>query len=190
MLSMVTVWSPLLALAAAGLPLAAVPDVLTPGHRPVVHEMVVEAGGVPQGMRLVAAPVRGFGGVHEVVPGQPFGFSAKYGTRLYLLPADASLPAEWSRDWIGVHPCSDRFDERASVPLGAALARVLTTWRVLGVQEGRILMQFVREQHFDAAANPLTPSWRWLLLLAIAAGGAFWLVRTARSRSPDPAEAG
>ncbi len=157
------------------------PDVLPPGHKSVRHEMAVE-GTVPAGFRLVASPVRGFGGVHEVQSGQPFSFSSKYGTRLYLLPLDQPLPSQWSEAWLEQHPHSDTFAEVASVPAGTPLARVLTTWRIDGVDGQAIRLERLGEERFDGFGARLPAGGEWWWLLVVAAGGAVLAVRLWRSR--------
>jgi hypothetical protein len=168
----------------------ALPDLLPPGHRSVEHLLVVTADGTPAGMRLVAAPVRGLHGVHAVVAGEPFAFSQKYGTRLFLLPADAGVP-EFEPAWLERHAHSESFPQIASVPLGSPLHRVVTTWRIQALDGRRIALERVAEQRFDAAGLPLLAGSDWLPLAIVGALGAAWLVRLARqrpaARAPLPA---
>jgi len=71
---------------------AAPADVIPPGSHAVEHTLVLETPAEVDGLRLVAAPVRGFGGVEQIEQGVPFHFSSKYGTRLYAVPADGEAP--------------------------------------------------------------------------------------------------
>ena len=47
------------------------PDLILPGHHGVTHELVVETAPDVEDWRLFAAPTAGFGGLHEVVDGDP-----------------------------------------------------------------------------------------------------------------------
>jgi hypothetical protein len=72
-------------------------DVLLPGMKRVEHRLVLEPSELWTGRRIVAAPVRGFGGTHVVEPGVPFAFSTKYGTRLYVVPEAEAIPDDATR---------------------------------------------------------------------------------------------
>jgi hypothetical protein len=161
--------------------LLALPDILPPGHQGVQHRLVVTAGGIPEGMRLVAAPVRGLNGVHEVVPGEPFVFSQKYGTRLYLVPAGAPV-AEFDHDAFARHAHSDTFPQVASVPFASPLRQIVTSWRITGVTGTAIAVERVGEVRLDATGNPLPAGAGWIPIALIGAIGAGWLVVLGRRR--------
>ena len=170
-------WSGPLLLAALALP-----DILPPGHHAVDHKLVVTAGGVPADMRLVAAPARGLHGVHAVVAGEPFSFSRKYGTRLYLVPAAEPLP-KFDAELFGRFAKSSTLPQIASAPLGSPLHRIVTTWRITSVDGNTIALERVAEEKFDAAGNPLPAGGEWIVLAAIALFGALWLIRLERQRT-------
>ena len=97
--------------------------------------------------RFIAHPTAGFGGQIEIEPGVPFGFSSKYGTRIYAVPdgvpfvsADRDGPdPSWA---VGEIPVG----EVSSVAIGSTLVSIETRLRVAGVAEGRIELTVVGEE--------------------------------------------
>jgi hypothetical protein len=165
-------------------PLAA--DVLPPGHRDVRHELVLEAGDALGGRRLAVTPVRGFGGVTVIEPGLPFTFSSKYGTRIYLLPSDVPVPDDPDAVRalalaVGDLPVA----EVSSTPVISPLTRVLTTLRVVSIEEGRVVLEVVGERRLGAGGLELRTGLLLATLVFVACAGlaALWVLRRrARSR--------
>lgn len=172
--------------AACALP---VPDVLPPGHRPVVHELVVEASSHFTELDFHAAPIRGLAppdgfGIHaRIVPGEPFAFSSKYGTRIYALAKGATFPEDRAA-MAAVAVASGDIPVQATtgVPAISPVERVLTTLRIASVADGRIELQVVGE-HEDWDA--LVPA---VVGLTFAVGVAGMIV-LARRRKAQPAGA-
>ena len=69
-------------------------DLIPPGNKGVSHKLVFVDSPLLKSHRLIATPVRGFGGHEEVQPDRPFHFSTKYGTRLYVVPSDFVPPTK------------------------------------------------------------------------------------------------
>ena len=148
-------------------------DLIPPGHRPVVHELAFDRLELPPGTRLVATPVRGFGGVEEVEAGTPFRFSSKYGTTFFPSPRTRTSPRR-SRAAASTSPsAAPPVGEIRSLPLVNPVARVLTTLAFDGVEAGEIRLSVVEEERFDAAGEPVGPGtyapWIALLLLGVIA---------------------
>lgn len=166
LLRLVAVLAALIASAPAG-----ARDLIPPGHRLVVHELVFDRLELPPGTRLVATPVRGFGGVEEVQAGAPFRFSSKYGTAFFLVPEGEVVTAP-GRDL--EHPsAAPPVGEIRSLPLVNPVARVLTTLAFDGVEAGELRLSVVEEEHFDATGEPVGPGtyapWIAVLLLGVIA---------------------
>jgi hypothetical protein len=103
-------------------------DILLPGHKPISHQLVIAPSEHWTGRRIVAAPVRGFGGTHVVEPGVPFDFSSKYGTRLYVVPEAEALPDVVDDPWKTSHVSADiPVSEVASVPVTSPSTSIVTT---------------------------------------------------------------
>lgn len=162
-------------------------DVLPPGHRGAVHELVLVASAAPEGSVVVAAPTRGFGGVEVVRLGAPFPFSSKYGTRLYVLPGGAAPPdAAALRE--GRHGAGVRIPvaEVASVPLASRVARVETRLRLVAATgaDGGYALEVVGETRSDAhgreVAGGLGDDARFLLALTVAVETALALLLARR----------
>jgi hypothetical protein len=162
-------------------------DILPPGHKPVVHEIVLEPGLDVAPWRFVAAPSPGLAGMTPIVLGEPFRFSSKYGTAIWALPADAELPVRFDRPtMVRFAVCNDLVQEVASVPLTSPLARVRTTYRIAGVSEREVCLELVAEQRFDAAGRELALTALWWPCLPIAAIGLIGLRALARRRPSRP----
>lgn len=159
-------------------PLAA--DVLPPGHRGVRHELVLRASDGVGGPTLVATPVRGFGGVTVLEPGVPFSFSAKYGTRIYALPAGAPVPDDPDAVRAGALAVGDvPVSEVTSTPLVSPLTRVLTTLRVVSIEDGRVALEVLDERRFGAGGVELHTGLLAGSLALVACAGlvALWRLR-------------
>ena len=197
------------ALAALSAPAAA--DVLAPGTKAVRHELVVEPGPALEGLALVATPLHGFQPGGPVVPGEPFRFSTKYGTRLYALPAGAPVPSEPEAVRAAALASADLpLSEETAVPLWSPVARIVTTLRVTSVRlgepepdepdensdpgairdsgagadrdRGRIVLEIAGEERLDAAGHPSSPAALLAVLATTAAAGALGVVLLARRR--------
>lgn len=160
----------LIALAASP---AAARDLIPPGHRGVVHELVFDELELPEGTRLVATPVRGFGGVEEVTPGTPFRFSSKYGTTFFLVPVDAEISAPRPGDDLDHPRSAPPVGEIGSLPLVSPVERIVTTLAFDGVEDGRLLLRAVGEERFDGSGEPVGlrsyAPWIAVLLLGVIA---------------------
>ena len=148
-------------------------DLIPPGHRPVVHELAFDRLELPPGTRLVATPVRGFGGVEEVQAGAPFRFSSKYGTTFFLVPENEDVVAPEPGHGLGHPSAAPPVGEIRSLPLVNPVARVLTTLAFDGVEAGELRLSVVNEERFDANGEPVGPGsyapWIAVLLLGVIA---------------------
>ncbi len=173
-------------LAAAAAPAAGaagLADLLPPGHRSVVHEIVVLADPALEDLQLVAAPYPGFAGVVPVEPGVPFRFSSKYGTRLYGLPRGAEVPDRFAPESFPPEcVLMGPFAEVASAPALSPLARVLTTYRVEGSEGGKPRFVLAGETRFGPGGVELSLSALLPWLLGLAAIGVAGLLLVARWR--------
>ena len=148
-------------------------DLIPAGYRPVVHELVFDRLELPPGTRLVATPVRGFGGVEEVQAGAPFRFSSKYGTTFFLVPENKDVVAPEPGSGLEHPSAAPPVGEIRSLPLVNPVARVLTTLAFDGVEAGELRLRAVREERFDATGEPVGPGtyapWIAVLLLGVIA---------------------
>ncbi|MEC8511476.1 MAG: hypothetical protein VX015_04965 [Planctomycetota bacterium] len=148
-------------------------DLIPPGHRPAVHELVFDRLELPPGTRLVATPVRGFGGVEEVRAGVPFRFSSKYGTTFFLVPENEDITAPEPSSGLAHPSAPPPVREIRSLPLVNPVARVLTTLAFEGVEAGELRLSAVREERFDATGEPVGVGtyapWIAVLLLGVIA---------------------
>lgn len=168
------------------------PDLIPPGYRRVRSELVLEIPATLAHWRFVAAPQPGFGAV-AALAGQPVRISAKYGTRLYALPAGAPQPTRHDENWAERAPVSKvPLGAVDMVPLVSAVALVRTTLRVLEVTDTEVRLELVRTEHLDATGHRIDPRTRPLLLGGIAllglGGLGFMVWRRRARRSQVPAE--
>lgn len=173
------------------LTLPTTPDVIPPGHKGVTHELVMQWAEDLGEHSFVAYPVRGFHGHHVIVQGEPFGFSGKYGTRIYAVPAGAALPE--SRDaWQAVTwPASDiPVGEISTVAASHPLARVETQLRATKVTVDAVLIERLTERRFTGDGQELG-GFDWMPLVLIAGAGIVLLLLLSRRRRPvvDPTPA-
>ncbi|MEM9383017.1 MAG: hypothetical protein AAGB93_23915 [Planctomycetota bacterium] len=170
-----------LLLLVAPVALAAVPlDVIPAGYRRVAHEMVVLPSEILGVRTLVCWTSTGLGGPNSVVvPGEPFGFSSKYGSRLYLLPegADpADVPYPRPDAPLEFPSAAPPVAEIGSLPAASSIHAARTTLRLVGIDGDRLSFEVVSHESFDAAGRAVgvTPlslrTWHWpaLLLLGVA----------------------
>lgn len=165
-------------------------DVIPPGYRSVRSELVLEVPPALAHWRFVASPQPGFGAA-AALAGQPVRISAKYGTRLYALPAGAALPTRHDETWTERAPVAKApLGAVDVVPLVSAVALVRTTMRVVEVTATEVRVELVRLEHLDAAGHRIDPRTRPLLLSGIALLGlgglglVVWRRRARRSRIP------
>ena len=164
-------------------------DILPPGYRSISHQLVFESSPLFDDYCLVAAPIRGFGGIHVVVPGQPFQFSSKYGTRLYLIPESVAEKLKFDREYFDQWPSTlPPVSEIRSVPLISPVASVVTTVRFANLQGGKPNIIVVDHKELDSGGKPasyLRAYW-WLIFPVV--GGVVVLAgvfRRLRSRSAN-----
>lgn len=121
-------------------------DVLLPGTKSVSHQLVIEESEHWTGKRIVAFPVRGFGGAHVVEPGKPFDFSSKYGTRLYVVPESEPIPESPDPAWKSSHVAAEiPVSEVSAVPLTSPLESIVTTLRIRELDGARFALEVVDE---------------------------------------------
>ncbi|MBI5364686.1 MAG: hypothetical protein HZA53_16030, partial [Planctomycetes bacterium] len=82
-------------------------DLVLPGTKGVVLELVLEPGPAWTDWSFVAYPTRGFHVAERLEPGKAFRFSGKYATRLYAVKAGEEAPAELDEAWRANHPSCD-----------------------------------------------------------------------------------
>ncbi len=162
-------------------------DVLPPGERAVVHELVLLPSRALNGWTVVAAPSAGFGGRHVVVPGEPFRFSTKYGTHLYACRVEESVPEQLSLEWMSAHrPTEIPVVETRSVTALSPLQRLTTRIEIDAIGPTRISLHVVDEQRVNAFPSGVL----WVGLGAIAVLGLFGLVLLRRGRRGREARKG
>ena len=154
-------------------------DLLMPGWRRIEHTLVIERAELPAGTRLVAAPTRGFGGMHAIEFGEPFDFSSKYGTRVYLVAAEETLTDRADEAWKAGHRSTTiPVTQVSSVPLTSPLESVRTTLRLAALDGERFELAVVGEdRRYDAKLATL------LVGLVLAGIGALVWLRRRRRRA-------
>lgn len=141
-------------------------DVISMGSHAVDHTLVLETAPEVEGRRLVAAPVRGFGGVERIEQGVPFRFSSKYGTRFYAVPSgeeippfsapiDRDDPTDGAAEWAAFPTWRVPVGEISQVPDSNPLTRVETRISWSG-PEGEV--EVVGETRWDAGGAVLAES--------------------------------
>lgn len=152
-------------------------DILLPGHRPVSHKLLIESSEHWGGKRIVAFPVRGFGGTHLVQPGEPFEFSSKYGTRLYVVTDAEPVPESADAAWTASHVAAEiPVQEVASVPLVSPLDSIVTTLRIRTLEGARFELAVVdEEQRYDPGLIAL-----WGSVALLGGLGLVYLIRRRR----------
>ncbi|MEM6567900.1 MAG: hypothetical protein AAF957_05790 [Planctomycetota bacterium] len=174
---------------------AAPPDFIMRGYHSVNHEMVVLPSDVLGDRTLVCWTSTGLGGPDSVVvPGEPFGFSGKYRSRLYLLPAGAApedVPRPRRDAPLELPSAAPPVGDIHSLPDANPIQSALTTIRLVGIDGDDLDFEVVSHEEFDArgrsvGATPLsirTPIWPLLLAVGVALIG--WLAFARRERRPD-----
>ncbi len=147
-------------------------DILLPGHKSVKHQLVFEDSAAFQQHRLIAAPIAGFSGVEEILPGRPFAFSTKYGTAFYLVPRDQVIP-EFDRERFDQWPHqSPPVTQIRSRPVTSLVASALTTLKFSGLDESGVpIIEQVSHRETDRNGKPANTSRSLLLFGLCAAAG-------------------
>lgn len=162
-------------------------DVLPPGDKSIEHQLVFESSPLFDDYRLVAAPIRGFEGVHVVVPGQPFQFSSKYGTRFYLIPESDTEDLKFDREYFDHWPSSlPPVSQIPSVPITSPVASAVTTVRFADVQDGKPHIIVVDHKELESSGKPA--SYRrayWWLIFPVVGGVVLLASVFRRLRSRD-----
>lgn len=160
-------------------------DIVPPGNKSVSHKLVFEASPLLESHRLIAMPVRGFGGFAEVRSGQPFWFSSKYGTRLYVVPNDYSPPERISpREELPFPSCDVPVASVTYVPVFSPVKSILTTLQLTEVGDETIQVAVVDHVEYGSDGRPASWLRSIVPLIAIAAVGLIsCLVLWSRRRS-------
>jgi len=147
-------------------------DVLIPGTKAVRHELVLRTDEALASVTLVVTPVRGFGGVDVIEPGEPFLFSDKYGTRVYALAAGAAVPDEPEAVRSAAHASGGLpVIQVTAAPLASPLARVQTVLGIVSIEGDEIVLEVLDEHRFDATGREEQPAVLLGLLALVATGG-------------------
>lgn len=126
-------------------------DLIPPGHKSVRHRMVFVDSPALRENRLIAAPVRGFGGFAEIIAGQSFSFSNKYGTRIYSVPAGYQPPDRFFYNEPLEFPHVDcPVNSITSVSIFCDTSQIETRCKILSVSDESITIQVLEEVEFDA----------------------------------------
>ena len=146
-------------------------DILLPGHKPVKHVLVFEDLSPPPGQRLIVGPTRGLGGFEEIKPGEPFRFSNKYGTRIYLVPVD--VPAQtWDQESLHAWPNAiPPVSEINSVLIVSSVADVITKLRYEGIVDEQPVIGVVSQVKLDSSGKVVSSATFLLTMLLLAGGG-------------------
>jgi hypothetical protein len=147
-------------------------DLIPPGQKGVTHQLVfVDSPALAQ-HRLVAAPVHGFRGTTEVVAGQPFDFSSKYGTRLYVIPKEVVPLPEFDPNLYSQWPSAEPpVGEITSVPVVSPVTSILTKVRLADVTSGLPKLEVVMDEKFaDSHVRFSWGSYLWRPLVLIPVG--------------------
>ena len=147
-------------------------DLIPPGNKAVSHKLVFVDSPLLQTHRLIAMPVRGFGGHEEVQPNRPFHFSTKYGTRLYVVPRDFEPPSKVNPGQPLPFPsCDVPVSSTTYVPILSPVASLRSTCKLIAVADDAIQVELVDHVELDASGNPASPLGAVLLMLFISATG-------------------
>lgn len=165
-------------------PLQTLADILPPGHRSVVHELVLLDGPAWKEWSFLAAPVRGFGGVAVLRAGEAFPFSTKYGTRIYAFAQGEVPPAELTETWKAAHSsAAPPVDEVAFVPVLSSLNRIVHTLSIEEVGAGTLRLALAGDERDHSWPPFLT----WLVLVLLVAAGLLGYLRLRRRRAAEGA---
>lgn len=146
-------------------------DILLPGHKPVKHVLVFEDLSPPPGQRLIVGPTRGLGGFEEIKPGEPFRFSNKYDTRIYLVPVDSPSQA-WDQESLHAWPNAiPPVREINSVLIVSSVADVITKLRYEGIVDEQPVIGVVSQVKLDSSGKVVSSTALLLTMLLLVGGG-------------------
>lgn len=147
-------------------------DLIPPGNKGVSHKLVFVDSPLLKSHRLIAMPVRGFGGHEEVQPDRPFHFSTKYGTRLYVVPNDFVPPAKVSfGEPLPFPSCDVPVSSTTYVPILSPVASLRSTYKLIAVGDDTIQVELVDHVELDSNGQPTSLLNTILPMLAIAGTG-------------------
>ena len=122
--------------------------------------------------RLIAMPVRGFGGHEEIQPDRPFHFSTKYGTRLYVVPSDFVPPAKVSPgELLPFASCDVPVSSTTYVSILSPIASLRSTCKLIAVGDDAIQVELVDHVELDSNGKPASLLNTVLPMLLISATG-------------------
>ncbi len=125
-------------------------DILPEGHVRFVHQLVFEDSPLFENHRMIASPNAGFSGGVEVTPGKKFHFSSKYGTKLYLVPADEKID-DFDRERFKQFPsCRPPCGQINSIPMYNPVRSAVTTIKFVEVNEDGPVVEVVSHEEFGA----------------------------------------
>lgn len=132
-------------------------DLIPPGNKSVTHKLVFQDSPLLESHRLIAMPTRGFGGHEEIQAGRPFYFSSKYQTRIYAVPKDYRPPSKRASGEPLPFPTGEiPIASTTYVPLLSPVASLLSTVRLVDVDETTINIELVGHEEFDDLGNPVS----------------------------------
>ena len=154
-------------------------DIIVPGHQAVRHTLVLEPAPGVELPRLVAHPVRGFGGWTEVRAGEPFEFSGKYGTHLCAVQPGEAVPERVDPAWCSAHASTPiPVAEIASLPLASLTDSVTTELRVEDVANGLLRLRVDGETRTGSTMLRSPVGIVLVLIALVGVGGlAWWFLR-------------
>lgn len=164
-------------------------DLLPPGHKRVTHQLVFAKSPLLETHRLIAIPTRGFGGHTEVQADRPFRFSTKYGTRLYVVPAEFVPPAKvFHGEPLPFPSCDIPVHSVTSVPALSPITSIRSTCKLVGVGDQSLEVELVDHTELNDSGQPV--SFRnsvlpMLILSAIGLTGCVLVWRRTRTSNPD-----
>ena len=161
----------------------ALPDVLLPGTHRVTHEVMFVESELLGETRLIAGPLRGFGGFIEVAAGEPFSHSSKYGTRVYSVPREAVVEsADDLREssWPSVSVQVGYADAASRM---SPVHRRRTVVELVAASEDEIRVEVRERIAMDSSGQPVDIRMHWVKIAAVAAAGLLLLAFVWRSRS-------
>ena len=147
-------------------------DLIPPGNKGVSHKLVFVDSPLLKSHRLIAMPVRGFGGHEEVQPDRPFQFSSKYGTRLYVVPNDFVLPTKVNPgEPLPFPSCDVPVSSTTYVPIFSPIASLRSTCKLVAVEDDAIQVELVDHVELNSNGRPVTLLNTVLPMLVISATG-------------------
>ena len=152
-------------------------DVIPPGHKPVVHDILIAGTERFPEYTFFVAPTSMAGGVHRVRPGQPIRFYKLASPRLWAVKGPVpATPTLLDLDQPGNPRSSETFHQASTVPELDPTSRIRTTVTVKSIDKGVLRLERVDKR----SRSPEQPSDPALALLALI--GVLGLTSIARSR--------